>query len=390
MKVECQRKFLPVGHGAFFIERLLVDGDRVCTIVYDCGDSYSGKQVEHYSSQEFGPKESPNEKIDILFISHFDSDHINGIKYLQPYMSHRIKVFMPFYYDSIKSVYDKKKQVGIAQVINVLDTKQIKPVFVQHQGANEEQPDEIDLDEFDFERSGYVIRSGQPISKKVCGYSIWRYIPFNLFNERKFFQDFKIKVKKIGWTKKELDDPQSWDDNDIKQLRKVYQSFPTSINDNSLIVLSCCPKKAIKIKRKRLSAQYLHKGYYIPNYRYYRLCFSFFYTSCLYVGDTVLKRNVKKSKYVDCYEDLLKELNRFTKRVSLMQVPHHGSSNNNNIATLCDCMSYCLFCNFDTKDKGNNTFFLKSTNVETLWKNIINVTEQEDTVFEEWYSYIIV
>ena len=50
MKVSHERRFLPVGHGAFFIERLFVEGKRVFTAVYDCGDSDAGKLVKQFAS----------------------------------------------------------------------------------------------------------------------------------------------------------------------------------------------------------------------------------------------------------------------------------------------------------------------------------------------------
>ena len=45
------------------------------TAVYDCGDSNDGHLVEKYAILAFGsPTEGPVQKIDALFISHFDSD----------------------------------------------------------------------------------------------------------------------------------------------------------------------------------------------------------------------------------------------------------------------------------------------------------------------------
>ena len=38
-------------------------------------------------------------KLDYIIISHFDSDHVNGIKYLSPYLSSQTKLVMPFSYE---------------------------------------------------------------------------------------------------------------------------------------------------------------------------------------------------------------------------------------------------------------------------------------------------
>ncbi len=73
------RTYYPVGHGAFFVEKLDYGAEHPFIAVYDCGDSAKGTLVHKYAQQEFGKTEDGfREKIDILFISHFDSDHING------------------------------------------------------------------------------------------------------------------------------------------------------------------------------------------------------------------------------------------------------------------------------------------------------------------------
>ena len=77
-----QRKFYPVGHGAFFVEKLYYKGDLMFTTVYDCGDSNFGLQGKTYAIAEFGsPTEGPVQKIDALFISHFDSDQVIRLHY---------------------------------------------------------------------------------------------------------------------------------------------------------------------------------------------------------------------------------------------------------------------------------------------------------------------
>ena len=387
MRVEHQRKFLPVGHGAFFIERLFVDDNRVMTAVYDCGDSNGGNTVQGFAQTEFGTDQ--NEKIDILFISHFDSDHVNGLLKIKPYLSSRTRVFLPFYYPHLQNVYNPIKRDGIEQVIGVLGSVHINPIRVRYRADDEQFPD-IDVDEYDFDQRESVIDSGQPIAKYWAGIPVWRYVPFNLFDEQKLFNDFKAKVKhKLNWTFAKLDNVNLWTPQDIRILRRVYQSFGIlTINDNSLMVLSDArPKHLYHSFICEVSGDYLHDV--DPRFRNSHTWFinNHFssYVSCLFTGDTVLKRGSRsKSKYYMRYEDFLTKLKRYVDKVSLMQCPHHGSGNNINFATLCDCMSLRIFCNFDTSDMSNKVFFLNSTNLKSVWKNIIQVTEQPNTVFEEW------
>lgn len=385
MKVTQKRKFLPVGHGAFFIERLFVDDKRIFTAVYDCGDSNNGNLVKQFVSSEFSPNSAPAEKIDILFISHFDKDHVNGLKFLQPYLTNRTRVFLPFYYHTLKSVYDRNKRVGIATVLSVLSRVHIRPILVKYHKLGEPLPD-IDIDQHDFGRNGNVIDSGQTIKKIVMGKPVWRYVPFNLFNEEALYVDFQKGVTKtLKWNLSRLAEADKWSDQEISDLRGLYSSFSSlTINDNSLIVLSDRYMEKLPIVLNN-QAPYLQKcgGFPFVFTRYA-------YLSCLYTGDTVLKRGTKKgSKYCDRYEAFLDELHRYTYNLALMQVPHHGSGNNINMATLCDSFSLGLFCNYGPKDPTHKVFFLKPRNMSSVWKTVIGVTDQPNSLFEKKLSFTV-
>lgn len=385
MKVSHERKFLPVGHGAFFIERLFVEDTRVFTAVYDCGDSNNGNLIKQFASLEFGPSSAPTERIDILFLSHLDKDHVNGLPYLQPYLTNRTRVFLPFYYHNLQSVYDKNKRVGIATVVAILGHVHITPILVKYHTLDDPLPD-IDIDQHDYERNGNVIESGQILKKIVMGKPVWRYVPFNLFNEKKLYDAFKKQVvKTLHWKLSKLEDAKTWTSSDISSLRGLYSPFMSlTINDNSLIVLSDRYMKKLPIVAK-YKAPYLQKcgGFPFVFTRYA-------YLSCLYTGDTVLKRGTKKvSKYCDRYEEFLDELQRYTYNLALMQVPHHGSGNNINMAALCDCFSLGLFSNYSTADTKNKVFFLKPANLQSVWKTVIGVTEQHNTLFEKKHSFVI-
>ena len=77
-----QRIFHPVGQGAFYSER-----HENHNIVYDCGTDYFNrgkKGIKNTISQSF----SKDEIIDILFISHFDYDHVSLIEHLKKPVVH--------------------------------------------------------------------------------------------------------------------------------------------------------------------------------------------------------------------------------------------------------------------------------------------------------------
>lgn len=370
------RIFFPVGHGAFFVEKLDNGGDSPFIVVYDCGDSANGTLVQKYAQQEFGKTEvGYREKIDILFISHFDSDHINGLKYLKPYITQNTRVFLPFFYDKYKKLYKSSKRDGIDILLGVLSELGIIPILVTYN--EERQPADFDLDkplaDGDYARndSPYpVIPSGTLVVKNTL--PIWKYVPYNLFNEAKLFHKFKAKIKASkNWSEAKLNDPGSWSEDEIRELRQIYSTFSSySINANSLIVLSK-PTITEYMFMDKCSGEFIQKGYLIKCDRCHPTAVV---ASSLYIGDTVLKRG-STGKYHQAYLHLLARLRLQTNRVGLLQIPHHGSSNNVNIATLADCMSCSLFCNYGINDIRNKTFLLNSTLVKTVWKDILYVTE---------------
>lgn len=76
MIIKMQRTFYPVGQGGFYSETFTTKNNKF-NVVYDCGSVSSN--VNPVISSSF----NKNENIDILFISHFDSDHVNKIDILK-------------------------------------------------------------------------------------------------------------------------------------------------------------------------------------------------------------------------------------------------------------------------------------------------------------------
>ena len=79
------RTFHPVGQGAFYTE-VFQDKDDTCfVVVYDCGTETGNRAMDKPLEDqitEFKRSIGSNPKIDILFISHFHADHINGLNSL--------------------------------------------------------------------------------------------------------------------------------------------------------------------------------------------------------------------------------------------------------------------------------------------------------------------
>ena len=69
------RTFHPVGQGAFYSER-----HENFNVVYDCGTEYP-KRTDKGIKRTVETAFRKDEEIDILFISHFDFDHVGHIDY---------------------------------------------------------------------------------------------------------------------------------------------------------------------------------------------------------------------------------------------------------------------------------------------------------------------
>lgn len=87
-----QRIFHPIGQGAFYSER-----HENHNIVYDCGSMCVSKSKK-VVSQSF----SKEDVIDILFISHFDYDHISLIEDLKTTVKEIRNVVIPLLHNNEK------------------------------------------------------------------------------------------------------------------------------------------------------------------------------------------------------------------------------------------------------------------------------------------------
>ena len=81
MSIELHRTFWPVGHGAFYTEEFCLGDARKFTVVYDCGGKGIKKSIDDFLRRALENDET-KPIIDLLFISHFHHDHINGLTYL--------------------------------------------------------------------------------------------------------------------------------------------------------------------------------------------------------------------------------------------------------------------------------------------------------------------
>jgi beta-lactamase superfamily II metal-dependent hydrolase len=285
-----QRIFHPIGQGAFYSERH--DG---FNIVYDCGEFFETNKSERLVKNGF----EKGDTIDILFISHFDADHVNRIKFLKKFKIK--KVIMPLLHDDeeifLNHFYNAIGRNDIIQMIEdpkAFFGKDTDIIKVRDGDANNDNtPDEITIEQL---KDGCQISSGVIIKSVKAD---WVFVPYNNKSgnrETELRNRFKKKGLDINKFQKELD----YALENATKVKEIYKELAGGINANSMI---------------------LYSGPTIEGYSIENNCCLFYEiinrAGCVYTGDMNLNEfeiDVVYSKYWNF--------------VGTIQIPHHGSKHN--------------------------------------------------------------
>ena len=340
------RTFHPVGQGAFYSERFYEDGETKAAynIVYDCGVAWGNKKKsEHVITQSFNNED----KIDYLFISHLDYDHISLVETLISCVRHVNNIVLPFMVkDDVVITMSLNKIAGytgatvfLQRVIDSLNGNErgdndTKITFV----ADPEQPDYYNRN--NRRSNGDIWGSGEV---KSSGFKPdWIFIPFNVYNysRKNLFikslekllveQSFVQELDEIGYSSslssadlyKLLKDT-TFVEKVIKNrvlknyFKRAYEKVEGGINVNSLLLYSG-PDKVSDYRIMRSPFMIVSNYYYHPILRR---------AGCLYTGDSDFELSIWKSK---C------NLSDVWDNIGTIQLPHHGSVNNFDFSTVID------------------------------------------------------
>lgn len=379
-----RRIFHPVGQGAFFTEQLLShpSGEVLFNVVYDCGSKTTGisSKMENEIDNMF-----ENRHIDFLFLSHFDDDHINYVKYLrsQGYLA-GAKVFIPLLFeDNFLSVtpfylnYQYLKEELEEGGIKIIKVKMDDGDTSGREFAIEDVPEEIE--------SGTIITSSKTNP-------LWYWVPFNIkYHER--IEEFKRALESVGIDIDKLLKHGEDAFEKINELKSIYKSlskdkgdgYGTFINLNSLQMMSypASPDYCNGYKRITVCDSYFG-DYYKWNNGYMKYKFTekenLYPGSCLYTGDTS-----SNSPYI--WNTLMKKIDHYLKaNLVLFQIPHHGSKHSNDKRIVNEDRIYAAFTNFD----ANRKKLIYDPNISLQFylhrKPLILVTEDEAFKFEECWN----
>lgn len=375
------RSFLPVGQGAFYVERFF-DGNEQSkyNVVYDCGSSTSLKKVKAEIDRTF----KKNESIDAVFISHLHYDHINGLKYLLkrcrvenlilPKIKKDEKVLL-LIDCAIKSRWTYLNNehfivrlindpIAAVENTNVISVNPYNEEGQEGRGNNESYK----LLKFQDRKKGNAsnhedINSGQFITLE----SLWQYIPFNFPSNSTLNEEMKSIIE----NKKPDEFITCWNEDKEfrKEIRKIYKnSYGSDLNESSLVLYSgptgdketyvCCFQTDRGIFTENgckhslgnevecclerdcmhcLKANGNHDN--IPLFFLHRNCLHTMpfvlreKVGCIYTGDYNLSDDDNDKKM---YDKMHNNFSKYWNKVGVIQIPHHGSEKSFNDKLLED------------------------------------------------------
>ena len=352
--MKLKRTFHPVGHGAFYTERFYDEDNNIANVVFDCGRFETAKAnwsepkykkwIEGYFRNDSGL--TIENRIDILFISHFHTDHINGIDYiLRNYDVRKIilPVITPFVVLDALSLVQEEALIGdILTFINNLVRGDFSDkacsVDIPDDLINDET-DDIDCLKDDFN----ALKSISRATKLTFGK--WYYKPYYFVDRQKkhkleralqaafpyIFVNNELSLAKL------LDAISA---SGVGAFKQIYLNvFGNNHNSYSMTLFSGI--SCDKICHKKCHIKMFDPSENIVEMVNSQLC----YVNCLYMGDYIaLGDGLDKVKLFYKHQ---------WKNIGILQVPHHGSEKNSDDNLYLDRERICII-SADSTDKYNH------------------------------------
>lgn len=377
-----KRTFHPIGQGAFFTEQFFDKSqDKLLyNVVYDCGLKSSGiqKRMERTIRNSLHDKKV----IDVLFLSHFDDDHVNYVMCLKSkgYLA-STRIFIPML--AAEDWLEIEPFVSNYRLILSLNeqrqggTKVIKVDFDKDEerlAENVVEPRTIEEIDEDTILSGTILRPAVSTTGPI-----WRYTPFNV-QFKKLISDFKTQLRVEGLDYSQLTD-KDYILSNMGKLKKIYQglgkkpSGGTAINLNSLLVMSYPenPVNCEEISRRSLCDLFYYRWHQFEGRSA---------GSCLYTGDT----SANEDFVWDRIEKMIEKCLGTKEKLLLIQIPHHGSKNSYDQKLLDTNRFYAGFTNYDPFYKQHVFDDNLVMRFALRRKPLILVTSEYASQYEEYWG----
>lgn len=320
--MEVTRIIHPIGQGAFYTERIC-SKDQIYNVVYDCG-SGTNKNAPKRLMQEIASVFTSNDVVDILFVSHFDNDHINGIRELKKRVKEIRNIVVPLVEKNDYWFYCVENQNFIAFYDSLEEIAshvyRVKPNIDARREFNDSV---IDL----TEGKSKIIESG---TRLLWATIDWCYIPFN-YDQKVRLEKLKAELAEQGITEDILG--QDWDiiKTHLDKIKKAYKKvIPDGANKTSLIVYSggltsrYIMRQYQYCMRPRFCCEFCRHPFLRPE-------------GCLYFGDNDVNQGLLLA-------DLKNALNQVIDRIGTIQIPHHGALKNFNVGIFDINKNHKSFC----------------------------------------------
>ncbi len=305
-----ERIFHSIGQGAFYSER-----HENFNIVYDCGNWRNTKLADKIVAQAF----SEGETIDLLFISHFDYDHVNKISTLKKHAKIK-KVIMPLLYDDEKTLLINLYRALNFNILTIVENPQDffgdeTQVITVIPSENNEGPIGENIEPIDVDSlRNSQIKSGTVLKKNHrCD---WIFIPYNYYYQQRH-QELIELLSKHGFNIRQLKSNVNYTVGitkyEQKQIKNIYNKVSGNINQNSMLLYSGVYQ--VNNNNKMVAFRFFRSNCCCKNFcncHHLGMCETQ-RVSCIYTGDTNL--NIVKISTI---------FKNFWKSVGTIQIPHHG------------------------------------------------------------------
>lgn len=340
MATAITRTIHPIGQGAFYSEQLTSSEGEKFTIVYDCGCG-QGKDIPSRAKNVVEGWLNDGKTIDILFISHFHNDHINGVKELidrtryvvLPYLKNPIMVALGKLKHNLEQIdpniisYDTidPSNYQNTHFLYVTSAKDSDPriVPIQKSPQNLRTPADFGQTKEQFQdiedKTQYTDRKAYFQSGDMINSFGWYYMPFTRetpTNDEEML-DAINKLNEFIESRMSQGNGQNGfkTPNFVKEVKKLYEEIDNKLNETSMLLFS----SPMSVERCNDDENDM--------------------PSCLYTGDIKLSDEIKGLIY--------KKLDPY--KIGTLQVPHHGSH-------YCWCFFECMQCKIYNLDSPNLYF----------------------------------